>query len=148
MNTPQPAAGSRDDRDFDWMEDGTYPLREDLIQAAIDDLTARNETTFAPSERLTGNWQRTAQLKSGGLFTRVTGPIGGYFIATHASRTSGAGKTFVGDFKICEVRPASYWDAVSLLAGTCRHSEGSGIQALASAEAVAALKIDDMPILV
>ena len=128
--------------------EGTYPLREDLIQGAIDELTANNAAAFAPAAPLAQTWQQARQQRSGAFHARVTGPVGGYFIASYAARTDDAARMFVGEYKICQVRPAGYWDAVSLLAGTCRHSEGTGAGALASAEAAASLKIDGMPILV
>lgn len=145
MNPPQPAAGSRNDRDFDWME-GTYPLREDLIQGAIDELTARNAQVFARSEREPGTWEQARELHGGNLHARVTGPVAGYYIATYAQRA--ARGSFVGAYKICGVRPANFWDAVSLVAGTCRHTESTGNGALESAEALATREIDGMPIFV
>ena len=128
--------------------EGTYPLREDLIQGAIDELSANNARAVASPQPMALTWQEARQQRSGALHARVTGPVGGYFIASFAARTDDAARMFVGEYKICQVRPASYWDAVSLLAGTCRHTEGTGAAALASAEAAASLKIDGMPILV
>jgi len=146
MNSSRPAAGAANDRDFDWME-GTYPLHEDWIQGAIDELAARNEQVFARSEREPGTWQQARELNSGSMYTRVTGPVAGYYIAAYAQR-AGATGTFVGTYKICEVRPASFWDAACLLSGTCRHTESTGNAALEGAEAAATRQIDGLPILV
>lgn len=127
--------------------EGTYPLREDLIQGAIDELTDHNAQVFARSEREPRTWQQARELHGGDLHARVTGPVAGYYIATCAQRADAAG-TFVGAYKICGVRPASYWDAASLFAGTCRHTESTGNAALESAEAAATRQIDGLPILV
>jgi len=126
--------------------EATYPLREELIQGAIEELTDRNAQVLARSEREPGTWQQAPKPHSG-PHTRVTGPVAGYYIATCAQRTETAG-AFTGAYKICGVRPASYWDAVSLLAGTCRHTEATGHAALESAEAMATRQIDGLPIFV
>lgn len=142
MNSQLPAAGLRNDRDIDWME-STFPLREDWIEAAIKQLAASNASAAlrhkaAPS--------RAAQLDpSGTWYARVTGPVAGYYIASHAAHADG-GRTFTGDFKICDLPPSSYWTAQSLAIGTCRHTEGTGVKAMVSAEAAAARMIEDMPI--
>lgn len=137
----------RDERDIDWMEQ-TYPLHEDWIQAAIDKLSASNEQ--AEARRAAPNsaaWQRARASPSGAFFARVTGPVDGYYIASHACRASDTeAKGYVGVYKICDLAPASYWTAQSLQFGTCRHTEATGMGALASAEAAAARQIADMPI--
>lgn len=140
--------GPPGDRDFDWME-STFPLHEDLIQRAIDELATRNG--WVPRTRSEGAAGRPALCQAderGSLYTRVTGPVAGYFIASYACRTDDPHTAFVGAYKICEAFPSSYWDAQTLLGGTCRHSDGSGMSALASAEAQAALKISELPLLV
>lgn len=125
------------------MED-TYPLREDWIQAAIEELAAGN--ACAVSRRKPGPWQEARFDQSGAFYARVTGPVEGYYIASHACRTNDAGRAYTGAYKICDTAPSSYWTAQSLVFGSCRHTEGSGARAMASAEAAAVLMIADMPI--
>jgi len=143
MNSQLPAAGLRNDRDIDWM-DSTFPLREDWIEAAIKELTASNACAAALREP--APWQEARLDESGTYYARVTGPVAGYYIASHACRDDCAGRRYTGDYKICDLPPSSYWTAQSLVIGSCRHSEGSGVQAMASAEAAAVRMIADMPI--
>ena len=137
MNTHSPAAGPRtDDRDVTWMED-TYPLHEELIQAAIDQLTAEN----ARSRLTHGNQVQALSMERCELHARVTGPIAGYYVASYASPAGDWGQTFVGEYKICEAMPESYWSAQAVFTGTCRHSESTGFGAMEKAEALAASRI-------
>ncbi len=139
MNTPSHAAGTRtDDRDVSWM-DQTYPLHEELIQAAIDQLAAKN----ARASLTHGSRERAAlPQQRGRLHTRVTGPVDGYYVAAFASPADKCSTAFVGEYKVFEVRPNSYWSAEFLVgAGTCRHSESTGAGALERAEALAATSI-------
>lgn len=146
MNTQRPTAGLRDDRDIGWME-ATYPLRQDWIDAAVARLaesnaraTARRAATAppCPQERLS---------ESDAFHTRVTGPIGGYYIASHACRSIDMhGKAFIGAFKICATEPSSYWTAQSLRFGSCRHTETTGVLAMESAESSAARVIATMAV--
>ena len=145
MNSQRPAAGPRNDRDFDWM-DSTLPLHQDLIQHAIDTLAAVNEHARASGERPAP--AVPAMQRSGGLHARVTGPVKGYYIASHAARPDRGFASYVGDYKICEALPSSYWSARALVAGRCRHGEGTGSAAMANAEAAAVRRIEDLPILV
>ncbi len=126
--------------------ESTYPLRQDLIQCAIDELAAGNAQARDGHEREAGSRPTARLLQSGGLHARVTGPVEGYYIASCASRTGDAARSYLGSYKICQDAPASYWEAVTLVAGSCRHSEPTGLEALACAEAIAVLKIADMPI--
>jgi hypothetical protein len=139
MTTHSPAAGTRtDDRDIGWMEQ-TYPLHEELIQAAIDQLSEKNARASLShgSSAQAGLLQQRSK-----LHTRVTGPVGGYYIASFASQAGKCETAFVGEYKVFEVRPNSYWSAQSVVgAGTCRHSESSGSGALERAEALAAASI-------
>ncbi len=134
MNTNRPAAGLRNaDRDVSWMEE-TFPLHEDLIQDAIEQLAAENARA-----RLThGNQVQAMSVQRGALHARVTGPIDGYYVAAYACPTGNRGQTFVGEYKICEALPDSYWSAQPMLAGSCRHSENTGSGAMQQAEALAA----------
>jgi hypothetical protein len=139
MNTHSLAAGTRaDDRDISWMEE-TYPLHEELIQAAIDQLTAKN----ARASLTHGSPARAAlPQQRGELHTRVTGPVGGYYVASFASQTDKWGTAFVGEYKVFEIRPNSYWSAQSVVgAGTCRYSESTGAGAMERAEALAAASV-------
>ncbi|ROZ72474.1 hypothetical protein [Ramlibacter sp. WS9] len=139
MTTHSPAAGPRtDDRDVSWMEE-TYPLHEELIQAAIDQLSARNErASLARGSRA----QAAEPHQRGKLHTRVTGPVDGYYVASFASQAGKCEAAFVGEYKVFEVRPNSYWSAQSVVgAGTCRHSESTGAGAMERAEALAATSI-------
>jgi len=145
MNTKRPAAGPRTERDFDWME-STYPLNTNLIQHAIDELAADNAQARRRGERTPDGRQQARLLQSGSLHARVTGPVGGYYIASCANRTDDSNRAYVGEYKICEDAPSSYWAAESLVAGSCRHTERSGMAAMASAEGIAARRIADMPI--
>lgn len=142
MNKPRPAAGLRTtDRDTTWMED-TYPLQEELIQAAIDQLEAENARA-----RLThGNQVQALSMARGELHARVTGPIGGYYVAAYACPTGDWGTTFVGEYKICRAMPGSYWDAEAMLSGNCRHSESTGFGAMEQAEALAAKRIASLQV--
>jgi hypothetical protein len=45
---------------------------------------------------------------------RITGPHQGFYIASYASETGGAGG-YLGYAKICRRRPESYWDANCLV---------------------------------
>jgi hypothetical protein len=122
----------------------TFPLREDWIEAAIEELTAINAGA-ASKQKPAG--RREPQLDpSDTYYSRVTGPVAGYYIASHACRDDGANRRYTGHYKICDLPPSSYWTARSLVIGSCRHTEGSGVQAMASAEAAAARMIADMPI--
>jgi hypothetical protein len=139
MNTHSLAAGTRaDDRDVTWM-DRTYPLHEELIQAAIDQLSAKN----ARASLSHGSHARAAAPQQRGkLHTRVTGPVDGYFVASFASQAGKCDTAFVGEYKVFAVRPNSYWSAESVVgAGTCRHSESTGTGAMERAEALAAASI-------
>ena len=138
MNTHRPAAGLRTaDRDITWMEE-TYPLHEELIEAAIDQLRAEN----ARSSLTHGNQVQALSQLRGELHARVTGPVGGYYVASFASPAGDWGQAFVGEYKICEERPDSYWSAQAAVAvGTCRHSESTGFGAMEQAEALAAMRI-------
>lgn len=144
MNSQRPAAGPRNERDIDWMED-TYPLRQDLIQGAIEELSARNGWA-ALAQRKPAPWQEARLEQSGAFYARVTGPVGGYYIASHACRTKDGGRAYTSSYKICDLAPSSYWTAQSLMFGSCKHTEGTGARAMASAEAAAARMIADMPI--
>ena len=139
MNTHRPAAGPRtDDRDISWMEQ-TYPLHEELIQAAIDQLSEKNARAS-----LTHGSHGPAALteQRGKLHTRVTGPVDGYYIASFASQAGKCDTAFVGEYKVFEGRPNSYWSAESVVgAGSCRHSESTGAGAMARAESLAAASI-------
>jgi hypothetical protein len=139
MNTHSLAAGTRtDDRDIGWMEE-TYPLHEELIQAAIDQLSAKNARA---SLRHGSDAPAALPLQRGKLHTRVTGPVDGYFVASFASQPGKSNAAFVGEYKVFEVRPNSYWSAESVVgAGTCRHSESTGAGAMERAEALAATSI-------
>lgn len=146
MNTQRPAAGLRDENDIDWMEQ-TYPLHEDWIEAAIDKLAASNAQAQARHAAPAGAWQQERGGQSGAFYARVTGPVEGYYIASHACRASDAdGGAYMGAYKICDVVPSSYWTAQSLQFGSCRHTEATGARAMASAEAAAAVMIADMPL--
>ena len=139
MNTHSLAAGTRtDDRDISWMEE-TYPLHEELIQAAIDQLAAKN----ARASLSHGSHAQPAVLhQRGKLHTRVTGPVDGYYVASFASPAGRSETAFVGEYKVFEVRPNSYWSAQSVVgAGTCRHSESTGAGAMERAESLAAASI-------
>lgn len=146
MNTQRPAAGLRDDRDIDWM-DKTYPLHEDWIQAAIDQLAAGNTQAKARhADRADGRRQQERGSESVAFYARVTGPVDGYYIASHACRASDTvGGAYTGAYKICNVAPSSYWTAQSVQFGSCKHTEATGLGAMASAEAAAALMIAQMP---
>lgn len=65
---------------------------------------------------------------------RITGPLMGFYIASHASETGAAGERFLGYAKICRRRPDSYWDANCLvkICGDRVHADPA--QALAEAE--------------
>jgi hypothetical protein len=143
MNSQQPAAGPRNDRDIEWMEE-TFPLRQDWIEAAIEELTASNAS--ASLRRKPTPWQQEKFDQSDTYYARVTGPVAGYYIASYACRDDIAGRTYTGDYKICDLPPSSYWTAQSLFVGSCRHTEGTGVKAMASAEAAAQRMIADMPI--
>ena len=143
MKSRKPATGVPNDRDIEWMN-STYPLRVDLIEAAIEQLSAVNAS--AAWRRKPAAPQEAGLDESGTYYARVTGPVDGYYIASHACRTDGAGRAYTGDFKICDLLPSSYWTAQSLVSGNCRHTEGSGGKAMASAEAAATRMIADMPI--
>jgi hypothetical protein len=124
--------------------EATYPLREDLIQGAIDQLAASNAGAQLRRGPAAGAWQQERAARSGAFYARVTGPVGGYYIASHACRTEDAGRSYCGTYKICDRQPSSYWTAQSLAFGSCRHTEGTGVKAMASAEAAAALQIANM----
>lgn len=146
MNSQLPAAGTPTDPDIEWMEN-TYPLREDWIQAAIDRFAASNERALAHGKRAPGEWAAQPANPSGAFYVRVTGPVGGYYIASHACRAADSrGMGYTGVYKICDVAPASYWTAQCLQFGSCKHTEASGARALASAESAAARHIAGMPI--
>lgn len=145
MNSHRPPAAPRDERDFDWM-DSTFPLHHERIQFAIDSLTAANARADARGERQAP--ARAPTPGSGSLYARVIGPVKGYYIASHASRPRERFASYVGDYKICEALPSSYWSAQALVAGCCRHAEATGMAAMANAEAEAVRRIDDMPILI
>jgi len=126
------------------MED-TFPLREDWIQEAIEALAAGNACA-ALARHKPAPWQVDRMEQSDAFYARVTGPVAGYYIASHACRDNGAGRTYTGAYKICDLPPSSYWTAQSLVFGSCRHTEGTGVKAMASAEAAAARMIADMPV--
>lgn len=126
--------------------DDTLPLHEDWIQAAIDKLAASNAQAQARRAAPAGTWQKERLTETDEFYARVTGPVDGYYIASHACRASDTGgKAFTGAYKICDVAPASYWTAQSLQFGSCRHTEATGPRAMASAEAAAVLMIANMP---
>lgn len=146
MNSTLPAAGTPTDPDIEWMEN-TYPLREDWIQAAIDRFAASNERALAHRTRAAGEWAAQPASPGGALYVRVTGPVGGYYIACHACCAADSrGMAYTGVYKICAVAPDSYWTAQSLQIGSCKHTEASGARALASAESAAARHIAGMSI--
>ncbi|MDB5872047.1 MAG: hypothetical protein JWQ07_1489 [Ramlibacter sp.] len=118
------------------MED-TYPLHEEWIEGAIETLSADNARA-----RLThGNQVQALAVERGELHARVSGPFENYYVAAYARATGDWGSNFVGEYKICQAKPGSYWDADAMLAGCCKHSESTGFGALEQAEALAALQI-------
>lgn len=125
--------------------ESTYPLREDLIQCAIDELAAGNARARAGHGRETGSPQ-IACLAHSGVHARVTGPVEGYYIASCARLTDDAARSYLGSYKICQDAPAGYWDAVTLVAGSCGHTESTALEALACAEEIAVLQIAELPI--
>ena len=118
-------------RDTAWMDE-TYPLHAELIDQAIDELVA---TRAQERQTQAGLVERNL------ICTRVTGPIGGYYIAVYACPVGELGRAFVGSFKICCARPASYWDAAFILSGSCNECEPTAFDAMQGAEALAVLKI-------
>lgn len=125
------------------MED-TFPLREDWIQEAIEELAAGNAWAALARHR-PAPWQEARADQSGAFHSRVTGPVKGYYIASHACRANG-GRAYTSTYKICDLPPSSYWTAQSVMFGSCKHTEATGERAMASAEAAAARMIADMPI--
>ena len=126
--------------------DETLPLHEDWIQAAIDKLAASNAQAQARRAAPAGTWQKERLTETDAFYARVTGPVDGYYIASHACRTSTDGMAYKGAYKICDVAPSSYWTAQSLQFGSCKHTEATGLRAMECAEATAAQMIASMPL--
>lgn len=134
MNSRPPGPGQRIERDIDWMDD-TYPLHTDLIDRAIDEIV---EGRAQDRQTQAGLDERNQ------IYTRVTGPFEGYYVAAYGCPTGETGSEFIGSYKICRDRPGSYWDADFMLSGSCSEYEPSGFGAMEDAEAIAVLKIADL----
>ena len=74
---------------------------------------------------------------------RITGPFGGYYVASSASPIGGLGDRYLGFAKVCCQRPSSFWLATLCTEpGCCAHLCGGGLfdsaaEAIANAEVMA-----------
>lgn len=128
MNTLTANSPARSERDFSWMDDATYPLNTALIDKAVWELGVENAHALTRLARL-GN--------RGTKHERVTGPFEGYFIASYGCCIGELGDEYIGNYKICETRPQSYWKADAKFIGWCSHTEPTCLAAMELAEETA-----------
>lgn len=71
----------------------------------------------------------------------ASGPFKGYHVAVYAMRVAGDAPAYVGFYKICASKPASYWGADCLLKGCTEDALPNGA---AAAEAALRCARDDI----
>jgi hypothetical protein len=76
---------------------------------------------------------------------RVTGPFKGYHVAVYATRRAGGG--YVAYYKVCNGVPASYFEAVCLVKGSCEGMAANADHAMDAAESIAREEIGNLPAL-
>lgn len=80
------------------------------------------------------------------MIERITGPFHGYHIATYACPMGNFGAEYLGQFKICENRPTSFWDAHCVHDGFCNDISPTSEMALRTAELEAMREIGLLPL--
>src|SRR5687768_16529650 len=95
MNSNPSTSGPTNERETPWMEK-TYPMDSRLIGPALGAVSNDHDS---PAHRLA-------------IHSRVSGPFGGYYIAVYAAPIGES--LFMGNYKVCEQEPTSYWDADGL----------------------------------
>lgn len=79
------------------------------------------------------------------MYERITGPFHGYHIAVYACPMGELGTEYLGQFRICIERPASFCEGQCVCEGTCEQLCPTSALALGAAERLALREIAGMP---